>query len=63
MDLKKKERKNGVDRLNTYLSTTQVYIYEHPRIMFLFFTVRLGFRRDYGHKVPLFEWNHLRSGD
>lgn len=25
--------------------------------------MRLGFRRDYGHKVPLSEWNRLRSGN
>lgn len=36
---------------------------EHPRIMILSFTMRLGFRRDYGHKVPLSEWNRLRSGN
>lgn len=36
---------------------------EHPQIMILSFTMRLGFRRDYGHKIPLSEWNRLRSGN
>lgn len=36
---------------------------EHPRIITLSFTMRLGFRRDYGHKVPLSEWDRVRSGN
>lgn len=31
--------------------------------MTLFFTVRLAFRRDYGHKIPLPERDRLRPGD